>query len=198
MIDYRLTEEIEVQAKSTPKYSTGVARQDSGSVVTNRRWQYALHEYHFNIVPGITDDAVIEEFRALFHVVAGMFDTFRFRQHDDYSAQDQFLGTGTGSIAEYQLIKYYELPGGQQAARKITRPAIDSVVVYFNGVDHTDDCTIDFDTGKILANATIGQIITVDFEFDVPVRLSDDSVDFLAISGDVTQPVDIVLEEDRE
>lgn len=197
MIDDRLTEHIEAGAKARPMFSTEVVKTDGGWTITNSRWSYPLHEFEFNVTPGVVGETELDNFVDLFYACGGMANTFKFRHWADYEGVNEAIGTGNGSSQTIQLIKNYTR-GAVTRTRKITRPVSGSVVIYFNGVEQVAGVTVDYDTGEVTCSPGVGVAVTADFEFDVPVRFADDSVELLAHTRELQQPVRIVLEEDRE
>ncbi len=210
MIDDRLTEDIEAGAKARPRFSTEIVETDGGWEVRNSRWEYPLHDFEFNVTPGLIDEdgqydpdiveeyeETIEAFLSLFYAAGGAFETFRFRHWADYRGEDEPIGTGTGIVQTLQLKKTYSR-GLISRTRKITRPVAGTVVIYFDGVDATGACTINHDTGEVACIPGLGVAVTADFEFDIPCRFADDQIEIIAHTRELQQPVNIAIKEDRE
>lgn len=206
MIDVRLSREIEVGAKARPRYKTDKINADGGYVVRNQRWRYPLFDFEFTIEPGYIDEGdyvedpaeieKLEEFIRLFHVVGGAGSPFPFRHWRDYQALDQPLGYGDYSQTEYQLYRSYTL-GAVTRRRKILLPVVNSLVAYVDGAPTA--ATVNRGTG-ILTFALPpdgGQVITADFDFDVPVCFASDEIEMIALSDVLDQPASITLEEVR-
>jgi uncharacterized protein (TIGR02217 family) len=198
MIDYRITDHIGAGAVIRPKFNTEIVKTDGGFEVRNSRWTYPLHTCEFDLSPGIAgDDADLEEFRELFYAAGGADESFKFRDRYDYSATASFIGTGDGATLIWQLAKLYQR-GASTRTRKITRPVAGTVAIYVNNIARAH--SVDYDTGLVSISPAVaaGEVITADFEFDIPVRFADDEIDFVGIAGDLQQPVQIILEEIRE
>jgi len=108
------------------------------------------------------------------------------------------LGLGDGEEVEFQLVKTYT-SGNIVYTRKITKPVAGSVKVYINDVE-TTDYSLDYTTGILtFDNAPeIAEVITVDFEFDVPVRFDTDFLEISMESLNLGKVKDIVLLEIKE
>jgi uncharacterized protein (TIGR02217 family) len=197
MIDDRLTDEIETTAKAFPRYSTEVVTTDGGWEVRNSRWAYPLHRFEFNITPGFQGSGdALDIFVDLFYAAGGMAETFKFKHWADYQGSGEYIGTGNGSSQDFQLVKNYTR-GAVNRTRKITRPVNGTVVIYFDGIP-TGSYTLDYETGIVTASPANGVLVHADFEFDIPVRFADDECEFVAITGELQQPVNISVVEVRE
>jgi uncharacterized protein (TIGR02217 family) len=124
---------------------------------------------------------VIEFWEARFGQLFG----FRWKDWTDYkscktknqvSALDQLLGYGTGSKADFQLIKNYT-SGIYGYVRTIRKPVVATVRLALNGIEITQSASTwlcDHTTGNInFAPAWVplaGVEVTAGYEFDVPVR----------------------------
>jgi uncharacterized protein (TIGR02217 family) len=208
-VDQRLPNEIEAGAKARPRYSTDEVETDGGWVITNSRWRYPLHQFEFNLEPGVRDEDdfydptqegirdVLDEFLDIFHVCGGSAGGFRFHYWRDKPVVHQPIGVGDGATLQFQLFRTYTR-GAFTRDRKITRPVVGSVTVYVDGVPTV--VGINYDTGLLTFSVAplIGKIVTADFEHDVPVRFADDELEMIGLTDDLDQPVNIVLKEIRE
>lgn len=198
MIEDRLTEDIEVNATAKPRFSTEIVTTDGGHEVRNSRWAYPRHVFEFNLAPNTRDSQDFLEFRDLYYAAGGAFETFRFKHWADFEGENELLGIGDGLTTEFQLVRNYTR-GAVTRQRKITRPVADTVAVYRNGI-LVGGAGIDYDTGivTIAPAPAIGQQITADFEFDIPVRFMDDEIEMVGVTDTLEQPVSISLFEVRE
>ena len=95
-----------------------------------------------------------------------------------FEADDVIIGTGDGSAVAFQLIKSYGLV--YVVNRVIQLPVEGTVAITVAGVAkvETTDYTVDYSTGLLTFGAgdipTTGQVVRATFEFDVPVRFTDD------------------------
>lgn len=198
MIDYRITDHIGAGAIMRPKFNTEIVKTDGGFEVRNSRWAYPLHVMEFDLSPAVAgEDEDLEQFRELFYAAGGADESFKFKDRYDYSATRTFIGTGNGATIIWQLQKLYQR-GSVTRTRKITRPVVGTVAIYVNDVARAH--SVDYSTGQITISPAVaaGQVITADFEFDIPVRFADDEIDLVGLAGDIQQPVQISLEEIRE
>ena len=182
----RFPDDISEGSRGGPVWATTVVEQDSGSESRNQRWSYPRHE--FDVAYGVNTLARMEALLSFFHVVAGRAIGFRYKDWLDYkscgrtatpAATDCAIGTGTGALAAFQLVKTYT-QGSYTRSRKILKPIATTVLVavagsvktagtHYNLADTTGLVT--FTSGNI---PSAGQAVTAGFEFDVPVRFDTD------------------------
>jgi uncharacterized protein (TIGR02217 family) len=172
-----------------------VVETDSGAESRNQRWSYPRHKY--DIGYGIRTLDRLENLLSYFHVVAGKAIGFRYKDWMDFKScartgtpatTDSAIGTGTGSLATFQLVKTYT-QGAYTRARKIVKPIASTVLVAVAGTTKTvtTHYTLDATTGIVTFTGgnlpTAGQAVTAGFEFDVPCRFDSDdlpiSLDYL-------------------
>lgn len=176
-------------ASGGPAFSTTVNEGFSGGEQRNRNWSQTRGIWTIDLQYKTQDffDAVL----AFFLVVGGQADAFRFKDHKDFVATGQLIGTGDGATAVFQLIKNY-VSGPRTYVRTILKPitsaVIDfqgnalpnTVVIYDNGVPLTNDVdyTVDETTGLITFTIapTLGHFITADFQFHYPARFTSDEL----------------------
>jgi uncharacterized protein (TIGR02217 family) len=113
---------------------------------------------------------------------------FRFKDHSDYTLDEEVIGTGDGVENEWPIIKTYGAGGSNPYSRRIFKPVVDSVTVWVNNVlvpidnvaPTSSECSIDFTTGIITFGSSVipanGHAIEVSCEFDVPVRYDTDDM----------------------
>lgn len=210
MIDARLSRDIEVGAIARPRYSTDVITMESGAEFRVPRWRYPLFTFEFDLEPGNQDteddeeaelaayqQQTLRELVNLWHCAGGMGETFLFRHWGDYRAVDNLIGLGDGATTEFQLYRVYTV-GAVSRQRKITRPVAGTVTAEVNGVPTA--VTVDTETGLITFGAPPANTaqITASFEFDLPVRFDSDSIELVALTLNLDQPVNITLVEVRE
>ena len=102
---------------------------------------------------------------------------FRYKDWKDFQAINQSIGSYNGTTNQFQLIKTYG-DDCNTYTRTITKPVKNTVCIYVDGVFYTN-WTCDYTTGIIVISGLTGtankpNIITADFEFDVPVRFDND------------------------
>jgi uncharacterized protein (TIGR02217 family) len=172
--DVRFPTAISRGATGGPERRTDVVMTASGREERNSRWAHSRRRYNAGIgVKSIADlHAVIDFFEGR----RGRLHAFRFKDHADFKATDQVIGTGDGVNANFQLVKTYGAPS-RPYVRIISAPVAGTVVVAVDGVPATA-FTLNAMTGVITFNSApaAGAAITASFEFDVPVRFDVDSI----------------------
>jgi uncharacterized protein (TIGR02217 family) len=172
-------------ASGGPERRTDVVTTASGREERNSRWGHSRRRY--NVGFGAKTIADVQTIIAFFEERRGKLHAFRFKDHADFkssagtaaiTATDQVLGTGTGSLASFQLVKKY---GGvlRPYAREIFAPVAGTIVAAVNGIA-TVNFTVNVSTGILTFNAGSipgnGTTVTAGFEFDVPVRFDTDEI----------------------
>jgi uncharacterized protein (TIGR02217 family) len=168
-----------------PERRTDIVTTASGQEERNSRWAQSRRRY--NVGFGVKTISQLQEVIAFFEGRRGRLHSFRFKDHIDYksangalqpAATDQILGTGTGSLATFQLIKHYGAPS-RDYVRTIVAPVAGTVLVAVNAVA-TLGFSLNEQTGIITFNAgnipAAGAVVTAGFEFDVPVRFDSDEI----------------------
>ena len=109
-----------------------------------------------------------------FYARRGRAIGFRFKNHDDFEGVTEEIGEGDGSTVDFQLVRNYE-SGGKTFVRRITKPVTSTVTIYVDSVLEAA-VNINYETGVVTfaVAPTSGEVITADFEFDVPVRFDTD------------------------
>ena len=77
------------------------------------------------------------------------------------------------SLSNFQLRKQY-ISGNTTVNRPVTKPVEDSYSIFIDGIEQVEavDYTLDTTTGVITFNTAPAnnEVITANFEFDIPVR----------------------------
>jgi uncharacterized protein (TIGR02217 family) len=184
----RFPDDIAYGSKGGPGWSTNVVETDSGAESRNQRWSYPRHK--FDVAYGIRTMARLENLLSYFHVVAGKAIGFRYKDFMDFkscgrtgtpAATDSVIGTGTGALAAFQLVKTYT-QGSYTRSRKIVKPIASTVLIAVAGTTKTvtTHYALDATTGIVTFTAgnlpSAGQSVTAGFEFDVPCRFDSDEL----------------------
>jgi len=194
---------------SSPRFSTTMARSDSGSEQRNQNRMHPLHT--FRLPDAIREHAVMEDVRAHWMVMRGPLIGFPFRDPLDFASRtlpaanqtpvvgalDQTIGTGNGFRTEFQLTKRYTR-GSASYMRPIHLPVLSSVLVAINGTPQPTGWSVNRMGGALTFDVApgAGQVITAGFLFDVPVRFSsDDDFDGIVQSFQTSGYADLVLSE---
>ena len=161
----------------------------SGYEERNSRWADSRRSY--NAGYGVKSLSDLHTVIAFFEERRGRLHGFRWRDHMDWkssaptvapAALDSVIGSGTGSLATFQLKKTYG-SAFSPWVRTIKKPVTGTVRVAVAGVEKaigthfTVDATtgvVTFLGGQIPAN---GASVTAGFEFDVPVRFDTDKLE---------------------
>ena len=173
--DVRLNVNYERGARGGPQFKTTVTTLASGHEQRNGDWQRARGRW--NIGYGVQSKADYYEIFDFFLARQGRLYGFRFKDWVDFEATDEPIGTGNASDTEFQLIKTYG-SGAYTYVRPITKPVDGTLTVYLDAVA-TTAYTVDNDTGVITFDSAPGNAvaITATFEFDVPVRFTEDDLE---------------------
>jgi uncharacterized protein (TIGR02217 family) len=174
-------------AEGGPRYKTQTVVVESGREDRAVSWSSPLWTFRLSRTLHSADDNTL--LKTFFLNRKGRGIGFRFKDWSDYKVSAGVIGTGTGSKTAFQLIKKYPFndPVNGTAStfdRKITKPVKNTLSVYNNAVLVSPaNYTIDWTTGMVTFNTAPvnGNIISANFEFDVPVRFD---TDFLNISFD--------------
>ena len=103
---------------------------------------------------------------------------FRFKDWSDYQAFNQELGVTDGVTNMWYLRKTYSF-GQYSTFRPITKPVEDTVRLYLDG-NEIDYPLINYTNGLVsfAVPPQSGQLLTADFEFDVPVQFEADKIEW--------------------
>jgi uncharacterized protein (TIGR02217 family) len=172
-VEDRFPSDISYGSSGGPEYATDIVISGSGHEQRNINWAQARARY--NVAHGVKTKAQLNALVAFFRARKGRAYGFRFKDWTDFSATGQNIGTGNGTVTQFQLVKHY-LSGGVDELRTITKPVSGTVSVYKNGVLQTSGVTVSTMTGIVTFTSAPanGVAITADFEFDVPVRFDTD------------------------
>lgn len=177
-IEARFPETIAYGASGGPGFSTDIVTAIGGVEMRNRNWELARARWEVGLQNRTT--AETEAFVAFFYsVAAGQANSFRFHDVLDDTFTDQLIGTGDGTQTLFQLLKVYQ-SGGQTYTRLLQKPVAGTVTVTLDGVP-----AVGFTVNTVTGSVTItpapanGVAVRASGQFDVPVRLSIDSLEGL-------------------
>lgn len=173
-------ENISIHSKYYIEYNTQINKSKNGREQRISNKDEPL--LYYNIISGIKTKDEIESIVKLFKLVKGRAIGFRFKDWLDYSTINQTIGIGDGETTEFQLIKTYTTILNNENIthiRKITKPVKSTVNIFVNGVNYNDNLVINYTNGKIIFKnpVPLNEIITANFEFDVPVRFDNDTLE---------------------
>ena len=183
--EVRFPDNISRGARGGPERRTQVVELASGDEERNASWANSRRRY--DVAYGIrrADDLAVVV--AFFEARNGRLYGFRTKDWADYksslpsqaiTANDQQIGTGTGSLKTFQLAKRYT-SGAQAWVRTIAKPVAGTVRIALGTVEQMSGWTLDVATGVVTFTTAPGNgvIVRAGFEFDVPVRFDTDMLD---------------------
>jgi uncharacterized protein (TIGR02217 family) len=124
--EVRFPDRIAVGAVGGPAFSTTVIATASGYEQRNINWAEARGRW--NVATGIKRREDVAELIEFFRCRMGRAYGFRFKDHTDFRALAQLLGTGDGSTTTLQLVKRYS-SGPTAVTRTIRKPVGGTVKV---------------------------------------------------------------------
>jgi uncharacterized protein (TIGR02217 family) len=189
--EVRFPLDISRGARGGPTRRTDIVTLASGREHRNARWAHSRRR--FDAGYGVKTLPALALVIAFFEERRGRLIGFRWRDRLDWKSGavnaavtpfDQRIGTGTGSLAVFQLVKSY---GGVNAPylRPIRKPVPGATRVAVAGAElGANAFSVDAATGLVTLSAAPanGAAITAGFEFDVPVRFDADEID-IELSG---------------
>ncbi|MFO0360678.1 MAG: DUF2460 domain-containing protein [Flavobacteriales bacterium] len=173
-VEVQFPSDISYGATGGPMFLTDVVATVSGHEQRNSKWSQARARY--NVASGVKTETQWQALIAFFRARRGKAVGFRFKDWGDFKAVNQPLLSLGGT--QYQLVKQY-VSGAVVSERIITKPVAGTVKLYRNSMLQASGWSIDTATGIITTSLT--GTLTVDFDFDVPVRFDTDE---LALSLD--------------
>lgn len=183
--DVRFPDALSIGSFGGAGFSTDIVTLSTGFEKRNVNWSQARRQYGISLA-GRTP-AEIAEIVAFFHARQGRGYGFRFKDPSDWhsganmiatpAATDQQLGTGTGSLTTFALVKRY-VSGAITHIRPITKPVAGTVLIALNGVNQATGWSVNTTTGIVTFTTAPanGVLVTAGFAFDVPVRFDTDTL----------------------
>ncbi|MDB2414180.1 DUF2460 domain-containing protein [Rickettsiales bacterium] len=188
--------DISYGATGGPMFMTDVVATVSGYEQRNSKWSQSRAKY--NVASGIKTESQWAALIAFFRARRGKAVGFRFKDWSDYKAENVQIGVGDDSTTEFQLVKLYS-SGSVAVSRDITKPVAGTVDIYVGAVLQSSGVSVDTTTGIVTFDTAPadGDIISADFEFDVPVRFDTDEMSISMDSFDAGNWSSIPLIEVR-
>ena len=168
-VEVQFPSDISYGATGGPMFLTDVVATVSGHEQRNSKWSQARARY--NVASGVKTETQWQALIAFFRARRGKAVGFRFKDWGDFKAVNQPLLSLGGT--QYQLVKQY-VSGAVVSERIITKPLAGTVKLYRNSLLQVSGWSIDTATGIITTSLT--GTLTVDFDFDVPVRFDTDEL----------------------
>ena len=172
--------DISYGATGGPMFLTDVVTTISGHEQRNSKWSQSRAKY--NVASGVKTETQWQALIAFFRARRGKAVGFRFKDWSDYKVESVQIGVGDDSTTEFQLVKIYS-SGPVAVSRDITKPVAGTVDIYVDSVLQSSGVSVDTTTGIVTFSSApaTDEVITADFEFDVPVRFDTDE---MAVSMD--------------
>lgn len=168
-VETQFPTDISYGATGGPMYLTDVVATVSGREQRNSKWSQARAKY--NVASGIKTESQWQALISFFRARRGKAVGFRFKDWSDYKGENQPINNISGN--DYQMVKQYS-SGAVAVEREITKPVVGTIKLYEDSVLQASGWSVDTATG-IITTALSGTL-TVDFEFDVPVRFDTDEM----------------------
>lgn len=198
---------ISFGASGGPERKTDIVTLNNGFEERNAVWAHSRRRYEAGYGVASLDD--LSTVTAFFEARMGRLFGFRWKDWADFKscdpsasvqATDQEIGTGDGIATDFQLRKAYQ-SGAETYWRPIKKIVPNRLFVSLDGQLQFEgsDYTADYDTGELIFSAApaSGQILRAGFEFDVPVRFVNDSIETSVSSFSSGQIPDIPVIEVR-
>ncbi len=170
--DVRLPLRFALGATGGIERRTQIIPLASGRETRNGVWAGSKRSWELAGAVQRTED--VAALIAFFEARGGRLHGFRFRDPLGHAATGEVLGTGDGEMTGFQLVKRVG-----DMARMISKPVGGTVRVFIDGVEVATGWQLDELTGLISFDTPpgTGEVITADFEFDVPVRFDTDRLE---------------------
>lgn len=184
--EVRFPTDISRGARGGPVRKTDIVTLASGREHRNTRWAHSRRK--FDAGYGVKTLAGLGSVIAFFEERRGRLIGFRWRDRLDWksgsvsavpTAFDQRIGTGNGSLTQFQLVKSY---GGTNAPylRPIRKPVAGTVKIAVGIAELLPTAfSVDATTGTVTLTTAPpnGVPVTAGYEFDVAVRFDVDELD---------------------
>jgi uncharacterized protein (TIGR02217 family) len=188
-----MPENMALGFKGGPVFSTDKLTMVSGQERRLQNRSVAVHTYQWSYKN--TSIAIEAQLKAFWFDRRGDFKSWLLKDWSDFSGTLEPIGLGTGSLADFQLIKTYTA-GVNPYQRTIRHLKAGTLAVYVDGVlkTLTTHYTVN-STGLVhfVAAPANGTVITATYEYYVPVRFEGDS--YVSIV-DYNPGMDIISVED--
>ena len=183
--EIRFPDNISRGARGGPERRTQEVELASGDEERNASWVNSRRRY--DVAYGIRRADDLAAVVAFFEARNGRLYGFRYKDWADYksslpsqaiTATDQQIGTGTGAVTQFQMVKRYT-SGAQSWTRAIAKPVAGTVRIALGTVEQLSGWTLDSTTGVVTFTTAPGNgvIVLAGFEFDVTVRFDTDMLD---------------------
>jgi uncharacterized protein (TIGR02217 family) len=202
--DVRFPDRIALGAEGGPTFATVITTSTGGHEQRQANWAEARRRY--NVATGLKQRADVEALLAFYIARRGQLRGFRFKDWSDYQLPRQPIGMTDGTQATFKITKVYS-SGGEQVARRITRPVTGTVRCWVAGTERalgpgSAQFQVNLSSGVITLGAALrapaDQVIEASCEFDVPARFDTDALSLTLRTHDIGEWSSIPVVELRE
>jgi uncharacterized protein (TIGR02217 family) len=188
--DVRLPEKWSKGSTGGLEWRTNIVGKASGDEHRVKKW--SRPKWRGDIAHNVKSPADISELRAFHLARNGSHKGFLLKDWIDWTsnadgvspatALDQPLGTGTGALTTFQLVKRYGDVAGSYD-RAIFWPVTGTLLIAVDGTPLGGGFSVNRGTGIVTFSVAPADdaVLTAGFQFDVPVRFEDD---LLSVSWD--------------
>ena len=198
--EIRFPTRISYGAIGGPRFSTTVQILNSGHEQRNINWAQARREYSVDISPSRGGEW--DEILTFFHSRRGRAYGFRLKDFSDYKVSNGVIGSGDGSTIEFQMVKRYqdEFSVSESFERPLSKIVENSTSIFLDDVAQFGNWTIDTDSGIVTFSTapSTSAVISVNCEFDVPVRFDTDLMEAAIPGPDIHHWQSVKLVEIRQ
>jgi uncharacterized protein (TIGR02217 family) len=176
-IERRFFDDVRPQASGGPEYRTIVKSLRNGAEHRNSLWVDPLRSFSASLVP--RDRESVKEVLNFAVEARGAANGFRIRDWSDFSAEDETIGFGDGNTYWFRMVRAYGA-----YSRRILKPVASTVQVRLAGTLLSPSLyAVDAANGLIIFKFApgTGVPITANFEFDVPVRFTEDALKIMML-----------------
>lgn len=202
-IESRFFTDIRPEAYGGPSYRTNIKQLRGGAEHRNSLWADPLRSFTVSLSARDTD--LIHQLLDFVANTSGAANAFRLKDWSDFksclpqqtpTALDLPVGTGDGTTYWFRLYKPY----GSTYQRRILKPVSGTVLVSVDGATLGPSAVFtDHVNGVVVFKVAPapGAVIKAGFQFDVPVRFSEDATDILMLMHSTGTASNIGLQEVR-
>ena len=161
----------------------------------------------WDVAQAIQDDADVDELINFFNSVQGRLIGYRYKDFKNFTSSvfgviisdtDQTIGTGTGSLAVFQLIKTFTL-GALSIVKTIKKPVADTVIISLDDVSQPSGWTVDTATGIVTFDSAAvpgsGVVVKAGYEFDHIARFETDVQELVATAPELGEWPSVLIVE---
>ena len=168
-VNSRLPDRVAAGFQGGPEFRTQIDELQNSDEYRNKDWVYPRHRYSAEF--GLFNDDDRRDLVAAIWVSAGAHGTFRFKDWNDYQAENEPIATVAGTMTPVQLVKVYTFGGTSfvRPVQLIVRAAVTRDGLTAVAGTYSDTTGLFTPSSNWVAGAH-----TWSGEFDVLVRFAND------------------------